>query len=104
MIDNIKNAISNLGGKVSEKAQQEPDKVKKEMSVTSEHVPASKSEVEFSQEAKRLEGLSQRIMNFPEVDDSRVAEIKEAIAKGDYKVNYENLAKSLLSNNMVVED
>lgn len=49
--------------------------------------------VSLSHQAK---GLEQKLESYPEIDDSRVEQIRAALADGSYKVDAEKLAQKML--------
>lgn len=56
--------------------------------------PASRGDsVSLSRQTKELE---QKLESYPEVDDSRVEQIRAALADGSYKVDAEKLAQKML--------
>lgn len=59
--------------------------------------PAARGEnVSLSKQAEELKQLGQKLESYPEVDDSRVEEIRAALADGSYKVDAEKLAQKML--------
>ncbi|SFR43489.1 anti-sigma-28 factor, FlgM family [Marinobacter daqiaonensis] len=59
--------------------------------------PAARGEnVNLSQQAKELKQIGQKLESSPEVDDSRVEQIRAALADGSYKVDAEKLAQKML--------
>lgn len=59
--------------------------------------PAARGEnVSLSKQAKELKQLDQKLESYPEVDDSRVEEIRAALADDSYKVDAEKLAQKML--------
>ncbi len=59
-------------------------------------VPARGENVSLSDAAKQLAQLENSIKELPEVDASRVAQIKAKIDSGEYQVNSESLAQKML--------
>ena len=60
-------------------------------------VPAGGSaSVSLSGRAQEVNRLSQAAANAPEIGADRVAELREQIKRGEYQVNYEGLAASLI--------
>ncbi|AOY87866.1 flagellar biosynthesis anti-sigma factor FlgM [Marinobacter salinus] len=52
--------------------------------------------VSLSSQAKNLKQLEQKLGDFPEMDDDRIAEIRSALENGTYKVDAEKLAQKML--------
>jgi len=59
--------------------------------------PAARGEnVNLSSQAKNLNQLEQKLGEYPEMDDERIAEIRSALEDGSYKVDAEKLAQKML--------
>ena len=56
------------------------------------------TDVPLSQRAAELKQLETRLAAIPVVDRARVDSIKEAIASGQYTINTENIAESLIDS------
>ena len=52
--------------------------------------------IHITDSARQLAALEQAIRNMPEVNDAKVAEIRNAIANGSYQVAPERIAEKLL--------
>lgn len=52
--------------------------------------------VSLSNQAKDLKQLEQKLGDFPEMDDERIAEIRSALENGTYKIDAEKLAQKML--------
>lgn len=53
--------------------------------------------VKLSDEAQQLQQVSEKMRSMPEVDQERVAKLKQAIADGSYQVDSKRLASKLLA-------
>ena len=58
--------------------------------------PTAASGVSITNSARQLAALEQAIRALPDVDDAKVARIREAIATGTYEVSPERIAEKLL--------
>ena len=52
--------------------------------------------VQLTSSAKLLERLEKTLASLPAVDSARVAEIRDAIEKGDYEINAEAIAEAMI--------
>ncbi|GAA3585796.1 MULTISPECIES: flagellar biosynthesis anti-sigma factor FlgM [Marinobacter] len=52
--------------------------------------------VKLSSQAKDLKQVEQRLSDYPEVDDERIEQIRNALADGSYKVDAQKLAQKML--------
>lgn len=57
---------------------------------------ASGEAVHLSQEAQKLQKISDKLRDQPEVNSARVAQLKQAIADGSYQVDAGRVASKLL--------
>ncbi|MCM0612219.1 flagellar biosynthesis anti-sigma factor FlgM [Marinobacter sediminum] len=57
---------------------------------------AREENVSLSSQAKNLKQLEQKLGDYPEMDDDRIAEIRSALENGTYKVDAEKLAQKML--------
>jgi len=59
--------------------------------------PAARGEsVSLSNQAKNLKQLEQKLGDYPEMDDDRIAQIRSALESGTYKIDAEKLAQKML--------
>ncbi|MBE0487130.1 flagellar biosynthesis anti-sigma factor FlgM [Marinobacter sp.] len=59
--------------------------------------PAARGEsVSLSNQAKNLKQLEQKLGDYPEMDDDRIAQIRSALEDGSYKIDAEKLAQKML--------
>lgn len=54
-------------------------------------------QVNLSHSGRNIQQIEAEIKAMPEVDDSTVERIRNAIANGDYKIDYEKLAGKMLN-------
>ena len=54
--------------------------------------------VELSREARRIAELRQAAANLPDVRESRVRELREALSRGTYRVESRELARAILKD------
>ncbi|MDB6144806.1 MAG: anti-sigma-28 factor, FlgM [Pseudomonas sp.] len=59
--------------------------------------PSSGEAVHLSDEAQRLQSISDKVRDQPVVNSARVAELKQAVADGSYKVDSNRVASKLLN-------
>lgn len=60
--------------------------------------PDANEKVSLTPEAKKLETIHQNMGSGAPVDMKRVAQIKQEINAGTYKINYENLAEKIANS------
>ncbi|CEA06235.1 flagellar biosynthesis anti-sigma factor protein FlgM [Pseudomonas saudimassiliensis] len=54
-------------------------------------------EVKLSSQAQQLQAIEERLRELPEVDNARVAQIKQAIADGSYQIDSTRIADKLIA-------
>ncbi|MCP3130267.1 MULTISPECIES: flagellar biosynthesis anti-sigma factor FlgM [Shewanella] len=59
--------------------------------------PQRSDSVVITAQAQQLQGAQTKMASLPEVDQKKVAEIKQAIAEGRYKIDPEKLAANIAS-------
>ncbi len=59
--------------------------------------PAGESSVKLSEQAQQLKSIEERLRQLPEVDNERVAQIRQAVADGSYKPDSSRIADKLLA-------
>lgn len=67
------------------------------VSESAKSAAASDDGVQLSPEAQRLQQTTEKLNQQPAVDQERVAQIKQAIADGSYKVDNQRVASKLLA-------
>lgn len=60
-------------------------------------VTSASETVTVTPQAERLQQLEQTLADTPAVDEQRVAEIRQALANGQYKVDADRIAEKLLA-------
>jgi len=68
---------------------------------SAEQAPAQSTQargesVNLSSQARNLKQLEQKLGDFPEMDDERIAQIRSALEDGSYKVDAQQLAQKML--------
>ncbi|MCL2919705.1 flagellar biosynthesis anti-sigma factor FlgM [Shewanella litorisediminis] len=59
--------------------------------------PQKADSVMITSQAQQLQSVQSKLSSLPEVDQKKVAEIKQAIAEGRYKIDPEKLAANIAS-------
>jgi negative regulator of flagellin synthesis FlgM len=59
--------------------------------------PQSADRVSMTSEATRLQEIEEQLLNVPEVNSAKVAEIKAAIANGTFEINPLRIAEKLIA-------
>lgn len=59
--------------------------------------PPRSDSVVITAQAQQLQGAQAKMASLPEIDQKKVAEIKQAIAEGRYKIDPEKLATNIAS-------
>lgn len=59
--------------------------------------PSRGESVQLSQQAQQLQNIAEKMRSEPEVDNERVARIKQAIADGSYQIDNQRLASKLVA-------
>lgn len=60
--------------------------------------------VELTSKAKLLERLEKSLASIPDVDASRVAEVRRQIENGEYQIDAEKIAESMLRLDQEIDD
>ncbi len=100
MIDNIKNLGTAAQFKTQDGAKHDvgvstggsKDSTASGASVSS----AGNSDVQLSSSALKLESIKKAVLSAPDVDTAKVERIKGEIARGEYKIGFENLAQRIV--------
>ncbi|PYC18580.1 flagellar biosynthesis anti-sigma factor FlgM [Pseudomonas mosselii] len=94
----LNNSPSVTGGVRGNAAPGNAEKAEKagEASEAPKRANASGEAVHLSPEAQQLQKISDKLRDQPTVNSARVAELKQAIADGSYKVDVDRVASKLL--------
>lgn len=60
-------------------------------------MPVVGDRVELTDSARRIQALEARIADMPDVDEARVAEVRERIAEGRFEIDADRIAERLLA-------
>lgn len=97
----IKNALSNLGVTSNKNANQNNDNRlnsdnNDDLDIT-QNMAASQEKVTLTSTASRLSQVKILMSGQPEVNKDRVAEIRKALAEGNYKINADRIASRMVN-------
>ena len=87
------NSVPSQRTNVAERA--DTGTAKPESSVVPNETRANEG-VNLSNRAKAIKQAEQQLREQPEIDDARVAQIRQALDEGTYKINAEKLAQKML--------
>ncbi len=87
---NTNRTTADKSGSTQSAQQQAPEQTK------SQAQGARGENVNLSNQAKNLKQLEQKLGDYPEMDDSRIEQIRAALADGSYKIDAEKLAQKML--------
>jgi negative regulator of flagellin synthesis FlgM len=65
---------------------------------------AGSDSVELTDKARQLQRLEEKLAEFPAVDSQRVAEIRQAIADGSYRIDADLIAERMLATEAQQKD
>lgn len=92
MVNNINGLTSAQNG--ASRSREKPQAAEK-APVPTETAKASADKVDLSAEAKTLQDVESGLKRLPEVDQQRVAHIKDALRDGNYSVDPSRLAAKI---------
>lgn len=88
----IDNSVGSVGGVPSGESRQRPEKN------STPSAKASGDKVELSSLASRMQEVEAALANVPVADAGRIAEIKQAMSEGRFKVDASKVADGLIEN------
>lgn len=92
---NINKFIGGLDPNTRTRAEASESKFKTNAESSTEQNTSS-DQVNLSSSVKNIQQVEAEIRSMPEVDDATVERIRNAIANGEYKIDYEKLAGKML--------
>ncbi len=95
-LNGISQGQVNIQRPTADKAGNAGDKHAAADQTASQSVQARGESVNLSSQARNLKQLEQKLGDFPEMDDDRIAEIRSALENGTYKVDAQKLAQKML--------
>lgn len=105
MAININNLPSTGQVKQTEQQSQVKQQVSQNVANVAQAQTAAKDSVSLTPQAKQLGEIQKKGAEEPVMNQKKIAEIKKAIASGEYKVDPEKLAKNMISYELdLVED
>lgn len=103
-INNINTGLNGLTGKTNtNKTTKQDDVSSTDKSSVKEGVVAQ-DKVQLTEQAQSLNRLQQKIADAPDVDTDKVAAIKAAIERGDYKINAKSIADKMIAQDSAMFD
>ena len=95
------NSGINAAGGGAKRAAASPVKDGSTIPTIKNSVSDAKQDVSLSSEAQTLSRLEAQIKASPDVNTSRVEEIKQAIADGTFEINADRIAEKMLSQDVL---
>lgn len=96
-INNINNALSGLTSKTTSTKTSKQDAASESGRSSASQNTVAQDTVSLTDQALSLGSLQQKITDASDTDDNKVANIKAAIERGDYKVNSDRIASKMLA-------
>lgn len=96
-INNINSSLNGLTSKTSSAKTSKQDAASESGSSSVSKGTVAQDTVNLTDQALSLNRLQQKITDAPDTDDSKVATIKAAIERGDYKINSDRIAGKMLA-------
>ncbi|MDQ2068497.1 flagellar biosynthesis anti-sigma factor FlgM [Natronospira bacteriovora] len=98
MIDRVNNLIQGQNQLQNDRRSNGPESARR----GGEQAPAGRPEedrVSLSESSLQMQALEQRVADSSGVDQQRIAELREAIERGDYEISAEGIADALIREN-----
>ncbi|WP_024872817.1 flagellar biosynthesis anti-sigma factor FlgM [Tolumonas lignilytica] len=96
-INNINSSLSGLTSKTTSAKTSKQDASSESSSSSVSKNTVAQDTVKLTEQAQSLTRLQQKITDAPDTNSSKVASIKAAIDRGDYKINSKSIANKLLA-------
>lgn len=96
-INNINTSLNGLNNKTSSAKTSKQGATSESSSSSVTKGTVAQDTVKLTEQAQSLSSLQQKITDAPDTDDNKVANIKAAIANGDYKINSNRIAGKMLA-------
>lgn len=77
------------------------DQIRRQEKATPKPLESTSHEIKLSPESQEYLSAMQSLKALPEAEDARVAELRQQVETGTYQVNSEQLARKMLSRNLV---
>ena len=92
-INNINSSLNGLSNKTSSAKTSKQGATSESSSSSVSKGTVAQDTVKLTDQAMSLSRLQQKISDAPDTDDNKVATIKAAIERGDYKINADRVAR-----------
>ena len=96
-INNINSSLNGLSNKTSSAKTSKQGATSESSSSSVSKGTVAQDTVKLTDQAMSLNRLQQKISDAPDTDDNKIANIKAAIANGDYKINNDRIAGKMLA-------
>lgn len=96
-INNINGALTGLSSKTTSSKTAKQEGASESSSSSASKGSVAQDTVSLTDHATSLSSLQQKITDAPDTNENKVASIKAAIERGDYKVNADRVASKMLA-------